>query len=93
MSRTVNSEMPSRSLVQVKLSCSGNYQTVAALIDSGVDESLLDMTLAQLGLGQVVLEKPFDATALDGRLLFRVTHRSTPLEIIISGNHTETHFT
>ena len=87
----MNSEMPSRSLVQVKLFCSGNYQTVSALIDSGADESLLDRTLAsKLGLGQVDLEEPIDASALDGRLLFRVTHRSTPLQMTISGNHTET---
>ena len=65
--------------------------TVAVLIDSGADASLLDITLAfQMGLGREVLEKPINATALDGRLLCRVTHRSTPVQMSMSGNHNET---
>ena len=91
MSRMMNLEMPSRPLTHAQLSCLGKMHTVAVLIDSGADASLLDITLAfQMGLGREALEKPINATALDGRLLCRVTHRSTPVQMSMSGNHSET---
>ena len=91
MSRNVNFEMPSRPLMTVQLGCSGRNHPVSVLIDSGADANLMDMALAsQLGIGQVVLEEPIHATALDGRLLCRVTHRSAPLPMTMSGNHNET---
>ncbi len=91
MSRTMIFEMPSRPLIQAQLYCSGSNHTVSVLIDSGADANLLDITLAsQLGIGQEALRKPIRATALDGRLLCRVTHQSAPLQMTMSGNHSET---
>ena len=86
----MNLEMHSRPLIQAQLCCAGINHT-PLLIDSGADTNLLDMTLAsQLGIGQEVPGKPIHATVLDGHLLCRVTHQSTPLQVTMSGNHSET---
>ena len=46
-----------------------------ALVDSGADESLIDRNLAlKLNLSLIPLLSPIHANALDGRLLFTVTH-------------------
>ena len=90
MSRILNSEMLSRALLHAQLNCIGQSHTVSVLIDSGADTNLLDRDLAmQLGINQEPLVKPIEATALDGRLLCTVTHRTVPLRLGISGNHTE----
>ena len=66
-------------------------RTVTVLIDSGADANLLDTAFAsQLGVGREVLGTPIHATALDGRLLCRVTHQTVPLQLNMSGNHHET---
>ena len=84
-------EMPSRPLIQAQLCCAGKKNTVAVLIDSGADADLLDITFAsQLGVGRELLGTPIHATALDGRLLCRVTHQTSPLQMNMSGNHHET---
>ncbi|CAL8278777.1 unnamed protein product [Merluccius merluccius] len=47
------------------------------LIDSGADTNLMDMPLAsQLGVARETLSQPIHATALDGRLICQVTHRT-----------------
>ena len=90
MSHIRNSEMPSRSPLHAQLNCNGQSHTVSVLIDSGADTNLLDRGLAmQLGINLEPLVKPMEATALDGRLLCTVTHRTVPLHLGISGNHTE----
>ena len=49
-----------------------------ALINSGADESFLDTTLVkQLGLPTELLDEPLEANTLDGRLLARVTTRTS----------------
>ncbi len=61
-----------------------------ALIDSGADESFLDTTLVrQLGLTTEQLKEPLEASTLDGRLLARVTTRTCPVQLQLSGNHFE----
>lgn len=61
-----------------------------ALIDSGADKSFLDTTLVkQLGLPTELLEEPLEASTLDGRLLARVTTRTCPVQLQLSGNHFE----
>lgn len=87
----MNFEMPSQPLIHAQLYCSGSNHTVSVLIDSGADANLLDITLAsQLGIGREALGKPIHGTALDGCLLCRVTHQSAPLQMTMSGNHSET---
>lgn len=90
MSRIMNSEMPSRSLLHAQLNWIGQLHTVSVLIDAGADTNLLDRDLAmQLGINQEPLVEPINATALDGRLLCTVTHRTVSVHLGISGNHTE----
>lgn len=61
-----------------------------ALVDSGADESFLDSKLAaQAGILSEPLTAPLEATALNGEFFARVTHRTKPLQLIISGNHRE----
>jgi len=51
----------------------------------------MDEELAhQLGIGCVRLPSPVSASALDGHLLGKVTHQTTPVHVLLSGNHHET---
>ena len=64
--------------------------TQGVLVDSGADESLMDWGLAKrLGITTVPLTSPVDASALDGKLLFRVTHITEPVQVTIDDIHTE----
>lgn len=64
--------------------------SVTVLIDSGADDSFMDSTFAdQLGLKSIPLDCPLVANALDGRPLATVTHKTVPVELVISGNHRE----
>ena len=90
MSHISSSEKPSRPLIHAQLFCKGQMNTVSVLIDSGADTNLMDRELAeQLGIEKELLCQPIKATALDGRLLCTVTHRTIPLQLGMSGNHTE----
>lgn len=63
---------------------------VDLLIDSGTDYNLIEWSLAQqLALMTISLERPLETSALDGQLLLQVTHRTVPVAITISGNHSE----
>ncbi|KAJ8012622.1 hypothetical protein DPEC_G00044780 [Dallia pectoralis] len=64
---------------------------LSALVDSGADENFLDSNLvSQAGIPVEVLPAPLNAHALNGELLARVSHRTIPLSLHLSGNHTET---
>ena len=64
---------------------------LSVLVDSGAEENFLDQQVAaQAGIKLEPLERPRTALAVDGRLLARVTHRTEPLELVLSGNHRET---
>ena len=84
--------LSSRPRAQLHATLSWKDQTleVLALIDSGADESFLDTRLVkQLGLPTEPLEEPQEASTLDGRLLARVTTRTCPVQLQLSGNHFE----
>lgn len=54
-----------------------------ALVDSGAEDSFLDRDRAlQYGIPFEQLEKPLTATALDGRVIALVTHRSAPVSLV-----------
>ena len=54
VSRTVQPEMPSRSLFHGQFTVAGQTHTLAVFIDSGADASFMDNTLAaQLGIDRV----------------------------------------
>lgn len=51
----------------------------------------MDTSLTRdLGLDAAQLPEPLKATALDGKLLWRVTHHTTLIEIPFPDNHKET---
>ena len=55
-------------------------------MDSGADDSCL---VSQLSLPSEPLPTAKDVVALAGKLLGRVTHRTAPLSLLLSGNHHE----
>ena len=64
---------------------------VGALVDSGADECLIDVALArQAGIPLEPLETVLSAQALDGHSLGKITHRTSPVSLTLSGNHVET---
>ena len=74
----------------VTLSWEGQSLTIPALIDSGADESFVDLQYAQkVGLPVSALQRPLSAFALNGRTMGPVTHRTQPLTLTVSGDHVE----
>ena len=64
--------------------------SISALIDSGADECLMDVTLArQAGISLVPLEHSLSPRAIDGRSLGTITHSTELLTLTLSGNHSE----
>lgn len=69
-----SSHTRSRTLTTVKV-IHHSITELAALINSGADESLMDWRLAEeLGLKTELLAKPINAKALNGTDLFTITH-------------------
>ena len=63
------------------------------LMDSGVDESLMDWGLAKrLGLNSEPLAKPIKASSLNGKELFAIIHISKPTRMYINHHHEIIHF-
>lgn len=90
MSRVTSFDSPVRKLMQVQIKLGDKTMTQDALVDSGADESLLDWELAKsLNLKVVLLDQPLEASALDGRLLCTVTHRTEPMVLVIDQEHRE----
>ena len=59
--------------------------SVGALLDSGADECLIDVTLArQAGIPLEPMDTTLSAQALDGHLLGKISHRTIPLSLTIS---------
>lgn len=60
------------------------------LVDSGAQDSLLDKEHAvQTGCPLEPLPSPITATALDRRIITRVTHKMALIILMVSGNHSE----
>lgn len=61
---------------------------VSFLIDSGADNSFIDERLVrQLGLPLGTLPEAKTVLDLDRRVIARVTHRTVPIDLLVSGNH------
>ncbi|KAK0148940.1 hypothetical protein N1851_010624 [Merluccius polli] len=70
--------MPSRPLPHGQLTVTGQIHIVEVFIDSGANANFMDGTLAaQLRVEREPLPKPVPASALDGRLLCSITHRTS----------------
>ncbi|KAL2083808.1 hypothetical protein ACEWY4_021581, partial [Coilia grayii] len=66
------------------------HRTFQVLIDSGADESFIDASLAsQLNIPTSPIQTPLVARALNGTLLGKVSHTTSPLSLSLSGNHKE----
>lgn len=62
-------------------------RSFGALLDSGADASFMDAQYANdLGVTTVPLEQQLKASSLDGRPLWYITHLTTPLFLIASGD-------
>ena len=65
-------------------------KSLRVLIDSGADESFMDVTIAlELGIPTQPLSVPLDARALDGRSIGEVIHSTVPVQLQVSGDHSE----
>ena len=63
---------------------------INAFIDSGSDDSFIDADLVeQLGLSKEQLPEAIEATTLNGSSLARITMRTEPVKMLLSGNHSE----
>lgn len=63
---------------------------VSALVDSGAEESFMDIQLArQLNLLFVPLESKLVVRSLNGLHLAQVSHRTSPIKLVLAGNHQE----
>ena len=89
MNQTVcSATSSSRILVQGHLFGSQSPIPLSVFIDSGADENLIDSVFcAKAQLPLEPLPAPREVLALDGRLLARVTHRTLPVHLQLSGNH------
>ena len=78
------------SLFPVSLSWGLETLSVGALVDSGADECLMDVTLArQAGVPLESMDTTLSAQALDGHTLGKISHHTIPISLTISGNHSE----
>ncbi|XP_055487582.1 uncharacterized protein LOC129694847 [Leucoraja erinacea] len=81
----------SRQLTTVQLLVHSQWHSLEALVDSGADENFTGIRLTdELKLEREQLQDPLEASALDGRLLYKVIHRTQPVQLIVAGNHIET---
>ena len=63
---------------------------LSILVDSGADDNFIDTSFAtQVHIPCQLLPHPKKVFALDGRFLAQVTHRTVPVNLMISGNHHE----
>ena len=91
MSHISRSPTPSSAVrFPVHLSWQGRTITVDALIDSGADDSFIDIHFAKrANVPLVCLEKAIPAFALDGHNIGPITHRTQSITVTFSGNHVE----
>ena len=82
---------PPRLLVKGTVSWSQVSLPLSVLVDSGSDDNFIDSSfIAQSHIPSELLPQPKEVFALDGRLLARITHRTVPVSLLLSGNHHET---
>uniref|UniRef100_A0A8C7WRQ0 Gypsy retrotransposon integrase-like protein 1 n=1 Tax=Oryzias sinensis TaxID=183150 RepID=A0A8C7WRQ0_9TELE len=76
--------------VPVKLGSAKGCHVFKALVDSGAEQSFIDHDLvSKLSLPTETLEQPIETAGLGGQPLSQITHRTTPVLLITSGNHRE----
>lgn len=92
VSLTSASSQLQRPKLQTSILLPEGPHTVATLIDSESDVSISDGEVAhQLRLGRELLLQSVPAWALDRHVLGTVTHRTSPVRLLIFGNHPSIH--
>ncbi len=77
-------------LLPVRLQWAARSQECKALVDSGAEGNFLDFSFARhLHIPIITLDHRIVVKALNGQSLPPVTHSTTPVTLITSGNHTE----
>lgn len=88
---SVSPALVNRLQLKGTVSCAQVSLPLQVLVDSGADENFIDSDVVfQSNLPSEPLPEPKDIFSLDGRLLARVTHRTAPVSLLLSGNHHET---
>ncbi|CAK6957606.1 hypothetical protein L3Q82_001767 [Scomber scombrus] len=89
--RRVSRSFPSshkRFSIQASLCSSSVPLPLSALVNSGAEDNFIDeVVVRQAGFPTEPLETSIIVRALDGKLLARIAHQTTPLQLILSGNH------
>uniref|UniRef100_A0A8C6PCD2 Gypsy retrotransposon integrase-like protein 1 n=1 Tax=Nothobranchius furzeri TaxID=105023 RepID=A0A8C6PCD2_NOTFU len=84
------SDLNSRCVLDCSLSHNQITLPSLALIDSGCELNLLDQQLVeQLRVTTLPLQTPCRVSSLDGGSLTSITHKTTPIRLMTSGNHSE----
>ncbi|KAL1021133.1 hypothetical protein UPYG_G00009230, partial [Umbra pygmaea] len=79
-----------RTTLQAVLITQGQSFPCLALLDSGADDSFIDDEMVQqMGIATMPLQRNIEARTIDGRLLSKISLRTEPLTLQISGNHFE----
>ena len=90
MSHSSIRSSPPRVMIKGTVSWDQTSRPLSILLDSGADDNFIDTGLAtQIHIPCQLLPHPKEVFALDGRLLAQVTHRTVPVNLMISGNHRE----
>lgn len=80
-----------RTLVSATLITSSQRLAVSILIDSGADGNFIAASLAtELHFSSTRLQTPLLAKGLSGLQLASITDVTSPVSLLISGNHQET---
>ena len=89
--RTVLAPLKSWLQIQASFCTDGLLLLLLELLDSEEEGNFLDHQLAvHAGVELELLEDPITAFALNGSLLAEVTHKTSPVTLILSGNYHET---
>ena len=88
-SQTTSGPNPTtRIILPASLQWSRELLHLHMFVDSGADDSFIDSSIVEKSqIPLEILYAPKTVNALDGRHLATVTHCTTPLSLIISGNH------
>lgn len=81
---------PNRLQLQASLLWSCESVPLLTFIDSGADDNFIDSVFAmRANIPSEPLESPIEVNALNGEKLAKITHRTIPVTLVLSGNHRE----
>lgn len=79
-----------RLLLPATLIANNQSFPLSVLVDSGCEQNLIDSALVQqMSIETEPLTVPLRVTTIDGKGLPQITHQTKPLQLVISGNHSE----